>query len=312
VAILAGRMAGFAVGGGLSADWRLAYVSIGAVNLVLAASLLALLEPARGGQEPELRDLVLEGASYRFRLSRRDLRLLGASRTNAWLILNFIDVIPGSIIIFLIFKYMKDVHNMNAAGVNFALAVVFAAGAAGAVFFGRLGDWGFRRDKRAKVLIALACNALPAVFMVFFVFSRVWIPEGAALSRTLAAPGALGLIATIAAAMFINQGVNPNWYGTLTDVNLPEHRGAMVALASVMDLAGSAIGPLIGAYIATVGGLRTAMGSVLIFWAVNVVLWLPVLAHIRGDLDRSHRVLVGRAEEMKRDLAGPKVIPHGR
>ncbi len=194
---------------------------------------------------------------------------------------------------------MKDVHNMDAAGVNFAIAVVFAAGAAGAVVFGRLGDRAFRRDKRAKVVIALVCNAVPIVFMVLFVLSRVWIPEGATLAETVAIPGAWALILTIAAAMFINQGVNPNWYGTLTDVNLPEHRGAIIALASVMDLAGSALGPLIGSYIATGWGLRAAMASVLVFWVINVVLWLPALRHVRSDLDRTHRILAERAAAMR-------------
>lgn len=299
VAILAGRMAGFGLGAGLAADWRLAYVLVGAVNLALAASLLALREPSRGAQEIELRERLIEGTAYRFRLSRKDWRLLGASRTNFWLILNFIDVFPGSIVLFLIFKYMKDVHNMDAAGVNFAIVVVFAAGAAGAVVFGRLGDRAFRRDKRAKVIVALACNAVPIVFMVLFVLSRVRIPAGASLAETLAIPGAWSLILTIAAAMFINQGVNPNWYGTLTDVNLPEHRGAIIALASVMDLAGSALGPLIGSYIATSWGLRAAMASVLVFWVINVVLWLPALRHVRSDLDRTHRVLEERAASMR-------------
>jgi len=299
VAILAGRMAGFGLGGGLADDWRLAYVLVGLVNLALAGALLALREPARGGQERELRGLILEGAAYRYRFSRGDLRFLRSSRSNLWLILNFVDVLPGSIILFLIFKYMKDVHNMEAGAVNAAVAVVFAAGAAGAVLFGRLGDRLFRRDRRGKAAVALLCNAAPAVFMVLFVLNRAWIPDGAGLAGTLATAGAWGLILTVAAAVFINQGVNPNWYGTLTDVNLPEHRGTMIALASVADMAGSALGPLIGSYIATLAGLRTAMASVLVFWILNIALWLPVLRHVRGDLDRVRAVLEERAEAMR-------------
>ncbi len=68
----------------------------------------------------------------------------------------------------------------------------------------------------------------------------------------------------MAAALFVNQGVNPNWYGTLTDINLPEHRATMISLASVMDLAGNALGPLVASYAATLWGLRTAMAAVLL------------------------------------------------
>jgi MFS family permease len=107
VAMLAGRMVGFAAGGALAASWRLSYALIGGINLALSAVLVLLREPARGVQEPELRDVLLAGAAYRFRWSRKEIRAVWASPSNAWLILNFLDVIPGSIILFLIFKYMK-------------------------------------------------------------------------------------------------------------------------------------------------------------------------------------------------------------
>ncbi len=298
VAMLAGRMAGFIAGGALGSNWRTAYAVIGAINLALAAVLVSLREPARGIQEPELREAILAGAVYRFRWTRKDAAALRAAPSNAWLIFNFLDVIPGSIVLFLIFKYMKDVHNMEAASVNAAVIGVFIAGAAGAVVFGRVGDLWFRRDRRARVWTALLCNAVPVVFMIPFLASRVWIPDRAGVGETFAVPGAIGLAAWIAAAMFLNQGVNPNWYGALTDVNLPEHRAAMISFASVMDLAGNALGPLSASYLATKFGLRTAMAGVLAFWVLNVFLWLPILSHIRRDLDRVHTILSGRAAEL--------------
>jgi MFS family permease len=303
VAMLAGRMVGFAAGGALAASWRLSYALIGGINLALSAVLVLLREPARGVQEPELRDVLLAGAAYRFRWSRKEIRAVWASPSNAWLILNFLDVIPGSIILFLIFKYMKDVHNMDAAAVNLAVFLVFLAGAAGAVVFGRLGDLWFRRDRRAKVWTALLCNATPIVFMILFLSAHAWIPEGSGIAETFAAPGVVGLVLAIAAAMFVNQGVNPNWYGALTDVNLPEHRAAMISFASVMDMAGNALGPLCGAYLATIRGPRTAMAGVLVFWVLNILLWLPVLVHVRRDLDRAHAILSERAARMKADLS---------
>jgi MFS family permease len=302
VAMLAGRFGGFAAAGAFAGDWRKAYLALGAVNLVLAAALFAVREPRRGGREDELREAILEGAEYRFRLSRKDAAILGAARSNFWLVLNFVDVIPGSMVLFLIFKYMKDIHNVEAGAVNFTLLVVALSGAAGAVVFGRLGDLASRRDKRAKAAIALLCNSLPIVFMVLFLTSKVRIPDGATLAAALAAPGMVPLILTIAAAMFVNQGVNPNWYGTLTDINLPEHRAAMISLAAVMDMVGSAVGPLLGSYVASAWGLRAAMASVLAFWALNVVFWLPVLVHVRTDLAHVHTTLAARAEDMKRSL----------
>jgi hypothetical protein len=89
----------------------------------------------------------------------------------------------------------------------------------------------------------------------------------------------------------------------LTDVNLPEHRAAMISFASVMDMAGNALGPLCGAYLVTVRGPRTAMAGVLVFWVLNIFLWLPVLVHVRRDLDRVHTILSERAARMKADLS---------
>ena len=117
---------------------------------------------------------------------------------------------------------------------------------------------------------------------------------------TLAAPGMAALVLTVAAAMFINQGVNPNWYGTLTDINLPEHRATMISLASVKDQAGNALGPLVGAYFATLWGLKAAMASVLVFWVLNILFWTPVLRYVRKDIGQAHRILTERAAEMDR------------
>ena len=303
VAMLVGRMGGFVLAGSVGGGWRSAYGLVGLINLVLALALLLVREPPRGAREDELRDLILEGAEYRFRISWKDVKLIRSARSNIWLIANFIDVFPGSIVLFLIFKYMKDIHNLDAAAVNAAILVVVLAGALGALAFGRLGDWGYRRDRRAKVIVALVCNAFPIIFMILFLGSKVRIPAGATVSQALAVPGTWPLILTIAAAMFINQGVNPNWYGSLADINLPEHRATVISLASVMDLIGNALGPLIASYIATLWGLRAAMGAVLVFWAANVLFWIPVLVHIRGDINRVHGVLSDRAAEMRRSLS---------
>jgi MFS family permease len=171
-------------------------------------------------------------------------------------------------------------------------------GGIGTLVFGKLGDWGFQKDKRAKVFIALFCNIFPIVFMLGFLMMDFWIKEGTRLSEALSIPSLWIFILMIGLAMFINQGVNPNWYSTLTDVNLPEHRGTMISLASVMDIIGSALGPLIGSYLATIWGIRIAMWSVLGFWLLNTFFWLPVLSHIRKDLSTVQHCLTRRATEL--------------
>jgi MFS transporter, Spinster family, sphingosine-1-phosphate transporter len=298
VAMLVGRLGGFALAAAFDTRWRTAFGLLGLVNIAFGVLAALPREPRRGGREEELQEAVRHGAEYRFRITLKDIRLLARARSNVWLLLNVFDAVPGAIIGFLIFKYMKEIHNLETAAVDFLLLAVFVAGAAGAVLFGRLGDWGYARDKRAKVLTAMACNVVPIGFMVAFLTSRAWAPAGASLGATLAAPGMAALVLTVAAAMFVNQGVNPNWYGTLTDINLPEHRATMISLASVKDQAANALGPLVGSYFATIWGLKTAMASVLVFWVLNILFWTPVLRHVRKDIGHAHQILSERAKTL--------------
>lgn len=306
VAILMGRLTGFGIAGSFQADWRSAYFILGVINLFLALSLLFVREPKRGTQEKELQEVLSSGADYRFQISKEDIKFIRSNHSNLWLIINFIDVFPGAIILFLIFKYMQDIHNMEAGDVNIIILVVFLFGALGALIFGRLGDLWYKKNKRAKVLLALICNALPIVFMLVFVKTDFWIPDKTPFLSILAIPGVPVMITAVAGAVFINQGVNPNWYSTLADVNLPEHRGTMVSLASVMDLLGHALGPLLASYIASRWGLNTAMRSVLFFWGLNILFWVPLLTVIKKDLSRIHRILTNRAEKLKENLVSSK------
>lgn len=183
--------------------------------------------------------------------------------------------------------------------INITIIVVAVMGGAGTLIFGRLGDWGFQRDKRAKVIIGLLCNVIPLVFLIAFLKLNFRLAEGIGLKQALALPVVWLLMGLIGAAMFVNQGVNPNWYSTLTDINLPEHRATLISIASFMDIMGHALGPLIGSYLSDSLGLRAAMWSVLFFWVANAVLWLPVLVHIKTDLATTHDILKKRALKME-------------
>jgi MFS transporter, Spinster family, sphingosine-1-phosphate transporter len=300
VAMLIGRMGGLVIAGANTDNWRVAYFTIGLINLMLSFALLRIQEPQRGAQEVELKNAILEGAEYQFKLSKKDFKHIWSNKSNFWLIMNFIDTFPGSIILFLLFKYMEDKHNMQPDMVTILIILVAVFGAIGTILFGKLGDKYYEKDKRAKISIALFCNIFPIFFAIIFLSAEFWIPEGATFGDAMGVKGAAIVIFALVFAMFINQGVGPNWYSSLTDINLPEHRATMISIASFMDMVGNAVGPLIGAYIATIWGIQAAMWSVIIFWVLNVVFWIPVFYYIRGDLQKLHSILSERAESMKK------------
>jgi MFS family permease len=306
VAMLLGRLTGFAAAGSLAGRWRTAFLAVGLVNLALGLLLFLVREPARGARESELEGSLVAGAEYRFRLSGKDIRRLAANRSNVWLAVNFLGVIPGAIILFLIFKYAEDIHNLAPSAVNLILVAAFLAGGLGAMAFGRLGDWASQRDSRAKVAVALFCTAVPMAFMIVFLSARFRVPAGASPLRALAVPGVPVFVGAVAAAMFISQGVIPNWYGILAEVNLPEHRATMVAMGSLKDMVGNALGPLAASAAVGAWGLRTAMASSLVFWAASIFLWLPMLRTVPRDIAGRHRVLAerGRAIEEREGRRG--------
>lgn len=94
--------------------------------------------------------------------------------------------------------------------------------------------------------------------------------------------------------MAIDGGIGPNWYSTLVDVNLPEHRGTMIATATFMDTIGRGIGGLIGGY----SGLEFSI----LFLFLSIFPWFPVLKYIRKDLVSVNKILKERAEKIKTEI----------
>lgn len=180
--------------------------------------------------------------------------------------------------------------------VNIIIALVAIFGGIGTLLFGKIGDIWFQKDRRGKVILALFCNTFPMVFMIGMLLTNYWVPDNSSLNEILQIPGVIVVTLMISLGMFINQGVGPNWMSSVVEVNLPEHRATMIALANFADLLGNALGPLIGSYISTFFSIQTAMWSMLIFWALNVLLWIPVLTNIRADLATMHERLEERAK----------------
>ncbi len=303
LAMIIGQMGGLIIAGlleGATGNWRIPYLFVGIINFVLAFALIFVKEPKRGSQEVELKELMLEGAEYRFKLAKEDFKIMWTNKSNFWLIMNFVDCFPDGIIMFFIFKYMEDFHNVQENVMTIILLGALIFGGLGTVLIGILGDKLYQKDKRAKILLALICNAFPVILFIGFLLIDYRLPDNATIGQAFAVPGLTISSILLVFLMFINQGVNPNWYSSLTDINLPEHRATMIGLANFMDMIGRSLGPLIGVYIADyLGGIMAAMWAGVGFWILNIVLWLPVFRYIKGDLENVHTTLEKRALEMK-------------
>jgi MFS family permease len=297
IAMGVGQLVGLMMGGFMQSTWRVAYGITGGTGLLLAFFLIFRPEPQRGATETELQGT--ESAAYIYKFELKDFKEMWTNKTNFWLIANFVDTIPSGIILFLLFKYLEDDKNMDPEITTIIFIIAFLAGFIGTLVFGWIGDKWFRKNKRAKVIIALFCNGFPILFFIIFLLIPFYVPYGATFGEALSIPGVAFAVGMLVILMAINQGVGPNWDSTLTDVNLPEHRSTMLGMASFMDLIGRTIGPLLAGLFTSVFSLQGAMWAAVGFWALNVVLWLPVFAHVKNDLKKVHDTLEERAKLIK-------------
>ena len=87
-------------------------------------------------------------------------------------------------------------------------------------------------------------------------------------------------------------GGTPNWYASLIDGNLPEHRGTMISVASLADTVGRSIGVAVGGAICTYLINRNVLapyGTTMLYMVTifGYDFWVDVLA---ADEDMGQRL----------------------
>ena len=263
---------------GLNVSWEVPYLFFGIAGLIGCVLLLLFREPKRAATEEAFTELISSGKIYAYKIKREDLKQIYSRPSNFWLIINFIDTIaPGLIINWIIFYVEQDLayQRISFLEVVISISLILIGFLAGNFIFARIGDKRREIDKTSRTKIAIYCGILNVPFVIIaFLFPRFTLPFSIFL----------------AIGMCIDGGIGPNWYSSLVDVNLPEHRGTMIALATFLDTIGRAIGGLIGGYY----GLEFSI----IFLFLSIFPWLPVFKYIRNDLDEVDNILKERAAKM--------------
>ena len=285
---------GMVLGTGLatfSDDWRTAFTLIGVAGLITTVFFTFFKEPSRIGRDYFNIDseAVME---YSYRIKRADLPVIFKIKANVWLIINFVDTIPTGIILFLLFAYMQDFHGIFKADTIFVLLFILLATLIGTIVFGYIGDKFFRKgNKKARVKLALYGNILP----IPFIFIAMIIP----FKPPNLMPGIIFFIILFMIGMFLNGAVNGNWYATVVDLNLPEHRGTVLATSNFFDIIGRSIGPVIGAVIAVTLGYVFGMMISIFFWILIPFFWIGVLKNIVPEMEQTAEIFKERLDNLK-------------
>jgi len=286
---------GMVVGTGLATflgniDWRISYSIIGIAGFISALLFIFFREPSRAGRDYSYM-LEKDALEYTYRINFSDLKVIFKKKANIWLIINFVDTIPTGIILFLLFAYMEDYHGISSDVTLIYLILILLATLIGTIVFGFIGDKQFKKgSKKARVKLALLGNIVPIPFIFIALIIPFRAPD--------LIPGILIWLILFMIGIFINGAVNGNWYATVVDLNLPEHRGTVLATSNFFDIIGRAIGPLIGSIFADTFGFVYGMLISIFFWILIPFFWIGVLKNVVPEMDATEKIFTERLESL--------------
>ncbi|MHA1339187.1 MAG: MFS transporter [Promethearchaeota archaeon] len=279
-------------------DWRSPFIIVGGINLISAFLLIPIKNPKIAATEEVLEDILSEeGVEYSYKIKIKDLKYVYTRKTNFFLIINFIDNIPGGIILYWSITWLNSERGIpkDIASTIFILAAAFSL--FGSLAGGFFGDKWFRKDKRARVKISMLAMIFEVPFLIIAVSLNFHFSSTSTLDDVLGDPVFFISFLCFGIFFFIDSWIGPNWYATIIDVNLPEHRGTMLSLANLVDAIGAGIGPLLGGtiylYVHTYQRVFLTASLINIF---GFIFWIPMYLNIRKDLSDVQNILKNRRE----------------
>ncbi len=291
-AIAVGNILGIVLGGytvgipaGQFTGWRLSFLLASAPNVILII-LFALLvpEPARGGQEAALRELINQGKTYRKTIKPRDYLHLATIKTNLFLFFQgLLGTIPWGATAFFN-KFLEENKGLSKADAT-TVFLMFALGmVAGNVVGGVIGGTLMKRNP-ASVPWFCAITTVFGCLMVIAIF--LFIPANLLLL------GICGFVSTFCVSM-----TAPNMRTMLLDTNVPENRGAIFSIFNLTDSLGTGIGKLVAGLLSVAIGLLGSMTLCFTFWLGCGVFLAIVAGFFPGDIRRQEATMEKTAREM--------------
>lgn len=269
-----------------STDWHLPFL---AVALPTAASAAAILhwaeEPRRGAQEAgtvETQSLYQNGGLGNL-FSARTFRLLMKNKTN---LLVMIQAFPGNIPWGFIVVYFHDflmqdlgVSSRNALG---AITILAASAFAGVIMGGFIGEYLYETNSKHLAVFGGVCNIARALpFFLIFGWKEFFGPPETTYTTAFYCLLIFGgFVATMG---------SPCTGAMLLNVNLPETRGSVMALYSVLDDVSKGFGTLfVSMLVSLVGGRAVAYQISLLLWVLTGVALLYT-HHTYGEDEQQMR-----------------------
>lgn len=301
--------------------WRYPLVLMGILGIAFTVLIIFLKEPKRAAKEKELQDVLAdEQTEYEkaYRIKPEDLKYIFTRKSNLFLIINFFDtvfsgVLAANIIAWVTiemgFNISFDFTSLSFWMLVVLLLIVGGIGFYGQFFFANLGDKKVRAGDRAgRVKVAIFCGVMHVPFLVVGFLFNPSVGQRSFFSGQMYLSDAGFFMMIVVMALFVavgfagSNGIAPNWYSSLIDVNLPEHRGTMIATASFLDAIGRALGAAVGGYLIDrfeptgypIG--LTLIWMTTVFGVLSILLWIPIYKYCNEDFKQVHEILEKRAK----------------
>ncbi|MBD3188779.1 MFS transporter [Candidatus Bathyarchaeota archaeon] len=307
---------------GLVSNWRLSYGLVAFLGLAFTALCILVKEPKRGSKDKQFRDILSdEDLKYTYKINKKDLKYIFTRKSNFWLIFNFLDVVVSgffiaNIVLFINEELQFDFNNINSLGqLAVFLLPAIGLGLFGQFYFSKLGDDKVKAgDPAGRVKIAIIGGVFHIPFFVGAMFFAPNKPSSTFFFGTVSVqPWAFWLLMllmgiVLGIGLMFSFAIAPNWYASLIDVNLPEHRGTMLATAAFLDTIGRSFGSIAGsAFIAFFDkqgvGFSISVSIIwmtVIFGGISGLMWLPIYKYCEKDFSKIQEILDERAERLRR------------
>jgi len=300
--------------------WRLPFLILGFIALILTIlSLIFITEPKRAAKEKHLDSILTEQPlQYSYKIKISDLKNIYLRKSNIFLTLNLFDVIASGLLIAYLFPYFNlelGISFSNSFGIiTISILLFFVLGIGLIIGQFWLAHWGDKRVQRGdlsgRVKVATICSILTLPFLLLGFLMTPNVSNKTFffgnLSANLSGFWILWIIysSLLGIGFSFTFGIAPNWYSSLIDVNLPEHRGTMVAMGYFIDFIGRAIGIIIGGFIIawTDSISLTILWSTLIFGILSICFWVPLFFTSEKDSNQIEEILKERAAEIKSNI----------
>ncbi|MCP4760526.1 MAG: MFS transporter [archaeon] len=306
--------------------WREPYLQIAVIGIVFFILLLVIKEPKRAATEKVLRDVLSdENVDYstQYIIKKEDLKIIYKRRTNIWLALNWFDVVTSGVLTAYLLTFLTTDLGFN---INFSnptadiivlligIVLVMGINLVGQFYFAKMGDKNVDRGDirgRIKIMVYAAVVSLPILtFTILLVpnyYQKTIFMGAMTVSDPILIAAFMLFFALLGLGMAINSGGTSNWYACMLDVNLPEHRGTMISVASFADTVGRAIGAIAGGFfIEMFGGMGVVAPIALMLLVVNLIFGtlaalfgLPAIKSSEKDLNEVNLILEQRAKELE-------------